>query len=254
MEDKRLDDKIKKALMDATDQSLELKDEVWEKIQNRIKDDAKGELNMSNINKKKNNHIKGKIIKITAVAATVLILLGGFTEGGKATFIRIRDMLVPEKLVEEEIEGIKEDTNVTLVNKAEYSIYFDQERYRLEEMDDFDVIRPKIDLGEMYPDVYMKIQQIEDKSPNELIYEIEEALKNDYQIFKAKTQVEEPIKGISVYAQAGYQWNDEVVRYYLVENGKGGAFVIKQQFFVEALEGHGARFDNILKNFIIDTE
>jgi RNA polymerase sigma factor (sigma-70 family) len=46
----------------------------------------------------------------------------------------------------------------------------------------------------------------------------------------------------------------KVVKYYLIDNGQGGTFVIEQHYFVEASEGHGARFDNMLKQFQVTKE
>ncbi|MED4970575.1 RNA polymerase sigma factor [Parageobacillus toebii] len=56
------------------------------------------------------------------------------------------------------------------------------------------------------------------------------------------------------HGESGRQWNDEVAKYYLVDNGQGGTFVIEQHYFVEASEGHGARFDNMLKQFQVTKE
>ncbi len=49
----------------------------------------------------------------------------------------------------------------------------------------------------------------------------------------------------------GDAWNDPVERYYLVEDFKGGVIVIQQKLFKEAVEGHGARFDGMLKELYI---
>jgi len=66
--------------------------------------------------------------------------------------------------------------------------------------------------------------------------------------------VKEPINSIFIYAGGATKWNDPVSKYYFVDNTKGGTFVIKQQLFLEAAEGHGVRFDNMVKEFKIVNE
>jgi hypothetical protein len=101
----------------------------------------------------------------------------------------------------------------------------------------------------------MEISQDKDSTPEELAAQFEEELKADFSKVDAAQKVTEPVEGITIHAiDGGTEWDDEVVNYYLVDNTQGGTFVIKQKYFLEASEGHGARFYNMLKEFTIVPE
>lgn len=152
----------------------------------------------------------------------------------------------------QELEGQDEQTHVNL-NESEmgYVIYIDESRYKMEKLDGKDRIVFKGELSDEMPDVYMEIEQVKDKTPKELATEIESGLKTSFETVRNDGEVEEPLRAISLYGRDGDEWNSKVVQYYLVNNRKGGTFIIKQQFFYEASEGHGARFYHMLKDFEI---
>ncbi|WP_100333296.1 hypothetical protein [Bacillus alkalisoli] len=99
-----------------------------------------------------------------------------------------------------------------------------------------------------YPEVFMEIRQSE-KSLEEILTEIQTIVQKEYAIIKEQAIVHTPISATLFEARQGDEWNDEVVRFYIFPNEKGGTFIIKQQFFFEAYEGHGVRMDNMLKTF-----
>lgn len=173
------------------------------------------------------------------------------TEPGQAAITKIQDLLVPEKQVKENIEGIEEKTDVSL-NKSEmgYVIYIDENRYTMDKSENKDKIIPR-DKAENLPEVFMEIEQVENEAVEEVAIEIEKKLRYNFKMTESNGRVKEPIEGIYLYANTGNQRNDTVVKYYIIDNTKGGSFIIKQQFFLEASEGHGVRFDNMLKEFKI---
>jgi hypothetical protein len=116
-----------------------------------------------------------------------------------------------------------------------------------------DIIKPK-NLPADYPEVSMTIEQIVNKKPSEIAADIEKELKVKFTNVTNKGEVTEPIKGIVIYGYSGSKWNDPFIKYHIVDNQKGGTFIIKQQYFIEATEGHGTRFDNMLKEFKIVNE
>jgi len=246
MDDKKVDDKIKEALMKSTEESVNLKDQVWNNIQAGIKENQKGGRMMNTRKRKKNN-----LIKVVASAAAVLLVVSFVgTESGQAAIKKIKDVLVPQKKIVEELEGQKEDTDVSL-NESEvgYSIYFDEERYVMEKNDGVDRIVPKIKAEGNIPEVYMEIQQIEDKKIDVVFEELKNKLEGEFPTVIDEGKVEEPVKGLLIRARDGENWDSTVVKYYLVDNEQGGTFVIKEQYFLEAAEGHGARFYHILQEF-----
>jgi hypothetical protein len=167
---------------------------------------------------------------------------------------KIKQMFVPNKVVKQQIEGTEEKNNVTLKESTmKYIIYIDEERYAMVKVDGKDRIIPKV-VDKKLPEVFMEIEQLKDKKPEVAASEIENQLKSQYKRVENMDTVSYPINSKLIYASCGTKWNDIVVKYYFIDNTKGGTFIVKQQYFVEASEGHGARFDNMLKEFKIVSE
>lgn len=243
------DSKIKEAILDGTNEAEELKAEVWNNIKNEL-----------NLSEGKNENMKTKKNKIPAffkygsIAAAMAIVIASNTQYGHAAADRIRQLFAPNKVVKLQIEGNNEKQNVSLKEgSAKYIIYIDEERYTMESKDGKDKITPKVK-AKNYPEVFMEIHQVKEKTPKAMATEIEKQLKAKYKQVDNNGEVKEPLKAIHLDARSGVKSKDTVVNYYLVDNTKGGTFVIKQQYFVEASEGHGARFYGMLKEFKIVNE
>jgi hypothetical protein len=245
------DDKISGALKRGTKQSSEaLHEENFRSILQEINDIDKGEKRMP-----KRKSALGKIVSIGTIAAIMLITLVTFTQPGQAALEKIKKYFEPEKKVENEIEGNKEVIDSRLQqSEMGYVIYYDQERYKIVQDGDVDRIVMK-ETYENIPEVYMEISQDKDKTPEELAGKLEEELKAGFSNVDPAQNVTDPVKGIYIHAiNGGTKWDDEIVNYYLVDNTKGGTFIIKQKYFLEASEGHGTRFYNMLKEFVIVEE
>jgi len=160
----------------------------------------------------------------------------------------------PEKQVVKEIEGMPEEIEVALKEgKSGYIIYIDEERYTMQHLEGKDKITAN-SKAENAPEVFMEIQQVKDKKPEVIASELQKELTGKYDKVENKGAINSPVKGILIYASSGSEWNSPIIKYYLVDNTKGGTFVIKQQLFLEASEGHGVRLDNMLKDFKIISE
>jgi hypothetical protein len=243
------DNKIKEALHQGTNEAEELKAMVWNNIRN--------ELNLSEGKVTNMNTKKSKIpafFKYGSIAAAMAVVIVSNTQYGHAAADKIKQLFAPNKVVKLQIEGTDEKQKVSLKEgSAKYIIYIDEERYTMESKAGKDKIVPKIK-AKGYPEVFMEIQQIKDKSPKVVASEIEKELKVKYKSVDNKGTVKQPLKAILIDGRSGSKSKDTVVNYYLVDNTKGGTFVIKQQYFVEASEGHGARFYGMLKEFKIVNE
>lgn len=245
------DKKIREALKKSTKQSSEaLHEENFNIIMSKINEIDKGDRKMP-----KRKSALGKIISIGTTAAVLLITLSTFTQPGQAALEKIRQYFEPQKQVETEVEGNKEVVDSRLQqSEMGYVIYYDQERYKVVEDGDTDRIVMK-ETYEGIPEVYMEISQDMDSTPEELAALLEEELKTDFSKVNPAEKVSEPVKGIYIHAiDGGTEWDDEVINYYLVDNTQGGTFIIKQKYFLEASEGHGARFYSMLKEFVIVEE
>jgi hypothetical protein len=247
------DRKIKEALLEGTEEAAKLKDMVWKNIQKELNLDGEKVRVMKRSDKRKKKGI-ASFIKYGSIAAAVAIIIGANTQYGQAAVGKIKELFVPNKVIKQEIEGMPTKDNVTLKEShMKYIIYIDEQLYKMENAEGKDRIVPKNKAANV-PDVFMEIQQVKDKKPETVATEIEKELKAKYKTVENRGTVKEPVNGILLRANSGTKWNDTVVQYYLVDNTKGGTFVIKEQYFMEASEGHGARFYNMLKEFKIVSE
>jgi hypothetical protein len=247
MDEKKVENMIRTALINGTESAVELEEEVWEYVRKNIKGQRR---------KGRKIKIRKKQVWFAFVStAAVLMLTFLFTEPGQAGINKVKEWFAPKKVIVEEVEGQKEQKEVTLnKSKAGYVIYFDEKMYRVEKLDGKDRIVPLMKGSPDLPKVYMEIRQVTDQTPEALASSLEKQVKEQYPIIIQTGKVSEPVKGYVIHGESGQQWNDEVVKYYLVDNGQGGTFVIEQHYFVEASEGHGARFDNMLKQFRVTKE
>lgn len=208
-----------------------------------------------------NNEIKHKGMRglkigigvaAAAVAATVFLSL----PAGTAMMNSVKNWFEPEKKIQVEIEGQKEDTNgqVHVDKTSDYAIYYDKDRYKLEEGEKKDVITTIEPLPAEYPEVSLTIEQREDAQPEQLAKELAERLQGDYARVDAVERVTAPVDGYLVHAIDGNDRLSKVANVYVVDNGKGGSFILTSAYFLEAAEGHGARFTRTLEQFEVLAE
>lgn len=169
----------------------------------------------------------------------------------------IKEKFEAEKEVIVQIEGTEEKVMMQL-NKGkdcDYVIYVDEERYKMvkSEGSEPDVITTKEPLPENFPEVSMTIEQVPDTAPEVFVEEFEAELKSEFPDLQEVEQVTEPLEGYQLHgiANGGQQWNDPVVHAYVISNGQSGSFIITERYFLEAAEGHGARFYAMLQEFHI---
>ncbi|WP_249869434.1 hypothetical protein [Oceanobacillus saliphilus] len=252
------DRKIVRLLKKHTDDAAELKEVTWNRIDQEL---------FSSVSDTKTFQRKGRgkgfVIAGLSTAAIIAILIFGFmTDTGQAMIQNLKEMFVEEKEEEIELEGQKEDTNLQLETNEElrYIIYIDEDRYKMVEGETSDRIETKETLGDMYPDVYMEITRVENTTTEEVVAYIRETVENDGDMELVKEeQITEPIESVLVQAigpaytnefgKTGHQWDTPVHRYYITDEYEGQVFVVKQVYFLEAAEGHGARFEYMLESF-----
>ncbi|WP_163195792.1 hypothetical protein [Clostridium thermarum] len=239
--------KLQEALIKKTDEAVKLKEMVWSNIEKK--------LNSEEVKTVTTKRKKKGILKYAGIAAAfAAIVLAANPQYVDAAVDKIKELFVPQKTIEQSLEGDTEETKVDLeVSPQKYIIYIDKERYELKNIDGKDIIKP-INMPESYPEVSMTIEQVTDKAPGEVLADIEAELKSKYSDVRQAEEVTEPVKGLNIRALGGNQWDSPVVNYYLVDNTNGGSFIIKEQYFLEASEGHGARFYHMLKEFKIVNE
>ena len=241
--DKRAKDELQKRTEQDT---YGLQDEIWNALEKELFNEEqpkKGEVKKM---KKKNRAIP---IILTAAAA-LAIVFSLTTDTGMAFIKGIKDMFVPEKEIIQNIEGQDEPIDVHL-NEGTNSDYVDETRYKMSKGDEADIITTIEPLPERYPEVSMEIKQVADIKPEDLVSDIEAELKKAFPDLRAVETVTEPVEGFWLHGTTGSEWNSKVVTAYVISNGKEGSYVITENYFLEAAEGHGARFQHMLKSFEI---
>lgn len=246
-----LDNKIKKALESNTNITKEDKQDIWNNIEKELFIEKKrGEL------KKMKSTKKRYMPLVAAVAAVVIVFVGTQTETGHAIITQIKEMFVSQKEITQDIEGNKEKTDVNLQqpSSSEYVIYVDEERYKFVEGQGSDKIVMKNVPDGDFPEVSMEIKQVLDKAPEDIVKELERQIKAEYETFYEAKKINKPINGWTVRGLDGNEWNSPIINVYVVSNGNQGSFIITQRYFLEAEEGHGVRFDEMVKEFHIVDE
>lgn len=244
---------IKETLHNHTNYVLSEKKEIWNRIESQLNLKEKDNIKKSRTAKKRK--IKNKLIGICVIAAVTIFaysILG--TNTGQAIVNQVLKYFEPEKKIVNEIEGKPEEQEVILQNRSDYIIYIDEERYKLVNEEGFDIIVPKIPLEERYPEVSMSILQVVDKTPEQLAAQYSEKLKNTFQTINEIETVTDPVNGFLVSAIDGNEWDSPINKVYIISNGKNGSFVFDLKYFLEAAEGHGARFYYMLEEFEIVEE
>lgn len=242
--DKRAKDELHNRLEQKT---RGLKNEIWNELE--IKLFSEEPFNRGEVHTMKKKHRIVPIILITA--AVLAIVFSITTKPGMAIIKGIKDMFVPEKEIIQSIEGQDEPIDVHLNEgtNSEYVIYLDETRYKMIKGEEVDIITTIEPLPEKYPEVSMAIKQVTDTKPEDLVKKIEAELKADFPDLRAVETVTEPVEGYWLHGTTGNEWNSKVVTVYVISNGKEGSFVITENYFLEAAEGHGARFHHMLQSF-----
>lgn len=222
--------------------SKQRKEKVWQAIEQEIKREERRK--------------KVRLIPLIAAAVIFILAAGAFTPPGQAAISKIQSLFEPEKKVDFEVEGDTEQIESKLhdgtqgeAELADYAIYYDESRYTFEKHTNYDMLTVP-DLPETYPDVWMKIYQLKDTSVEKAIQEktaeMEEVFGN-----VTTEEVTSPLQATKLHGIAGSSADSPVGDAYIFSNGKDGVFIIETRYFLEAAEGHGARFHAMLETFTI---
>ena len=217
--------------------------------------------------KKKNK--KPHIRWIAAAIAVVMLLTFFQTAPGvkalevvKEAVTNIIETLFPPKDIPVHVEGetevifqeaggqepeIQEDGTVTAPG---FAIYFDPERYVMSEENGITYIRFAADND--LPRCEVEIKHIPVLTPADAA---EAARKEMAESWASVSEVRslESKEGLVFDFAAGTNWDSACGDVYFFSDGRDGAFQITARYFVEAAEGHGVRFGQMVQTFqVID--
>lgn len=253
---KGIDDNIKERMNQNIDVNKSDTDEMWDAIEGKLE-----RPNAAPRNSKSFFRSKPFMSFYTTAAAALMLFIGAQTEEGSALVDKLKANFEPEKEVAVSIEGMQEMRTMSIpatrsfatdqVKEKKYVLYIDEERYKLIENGEVDRIVPTETLSENYPDVFMEIKRVSDQNPEQTAAFYNGLLNSTYDEVKDVIEVSEPIKGYMVQNIPLGEWDSVIERHYALSDGQGGTYVITMKYFLEAAEGHGARFEQMLKEFYV---
>ena len=132
---------------------------------------------------------------------------------------------------------------------VDFLIYVNEEQFHIREENGLYSIRSNNSLPEGFPECGLDIAHLAGTSPDEAIQSAAEFLGSRYtEIFQEDESAVFP-QCLYLRASAGTDWDSEQVRLWFVSDGQGGTFVLASRYFLEAEEGLGMRFQDMVSSF-----
>ena len=203
---------------------------------------------------------------IAAVLAILIMVLAFFQTAPSAAAIEmVKDavtsfieMLFPPKDIPVNVEGMTEDIHHEAgglapevqedgtVQTPGFAIYYDTERYVMSEENGVTYIRfiAENDL----PPCEVEIAHIPNAAPAEAAAAAKEQMGEQWENLSEITALEYK-DGVHFWVSEGSNWDSACEDVYFLSDGATGSFQITARYFIEATEGHGVRFSQMVKAF-----
>ncbi|MCI9330839.1 MAG: hypothetical protein HFG05_01530 [Oscillibacter sp.] len=132
---------------------------------------------------------------------------------------------------------------------VDFLIYINEEQFSIREDNGLYSIRSTNPLPDNFPECGLDILHLSGILPEAARTEAAEALKERYQeVFLEEESAVLP-ESLYLRASAGTDWDSEQTELWFVEDGQGGTFVLTARYFLEAEEGMGMRFQDMVSSF-----
>ena len=130
-----------------------------------------------------------------------------------------------------------------------FLIYVNEEQFNIREVDGLYSIRSTNSLPENFPECGLDILHFANTSPDEAKASAAEALGNRYtDVFQEEESTVLP-ECRYLRASAGTDWDSEQAELWFVDDEQNGTFVLTSRYFLEAEEGLGMRFRDMVSSF-----
>ncbi|MCM3740733.1 hypothetical protein M3210_10655 [Oceanobacillus luteolus] len=254
MNNKELDNKIKEILSKQPNERdiAKMEDDIWKSLDDQLP-------------RKKRGRVMKKIsigLSVAAVLFIGFIIFSASNSPENAMVQSVRKIFVEDKKEIIEIEGQEEEIDVHYEPNQElnYSIYIDESRYKMVKGEAYDRIEMKEPVGGDFPEVYMEIRKVENTTTEAVVQAIKEGIETSETMgIRSEERVSEPIEAEMIQGMGldgsgdpdsfGWESTTPIHRYYVTDAQNEQVYVIKQVYFLEAAEGHGARFHHMLESF-----
>ena len=132
---------------------------------------------------------------------------------------------------------------------VDFLIYVNEEQFSIREENGLYSIRSNHPLPENFPEMGLDILHLPGTAPDAAAADAEDTLKGRY-VEVTSEEVSAALPG-SCYlrAGAGTDWDSEQAELWFVSDGQGGTFVLTSHYFLEAEEGMGMRFRDMVSSF-----
>ena len=134
---------------------------------------------------------------------------------------------------------------------SDFILYVDEESYRQVVKDGVYTIEPLANMGNL-PVCSLEISRQPDISLEDAAKLAAETLAETYATVSAPQEAA-IAEGLLVTGSNGLTWDAEQAEVYLVDDRQGGVFILVSRYFLEAAEGHGARFADMIGTFEVVT-
>ena len=132
-----------------------------------------------------------------------------------------------------------------------FAIYYDTERYTMEEENGVTYIRFVTDDDDL-PPCEVEIKHLGNSAPADATEAARKEMAESWEHVSEVGTLETPVGWIFDFA-AGMNWDSPCGAVYFLSDGRDGCFQITARYFIEAAEGHGARFGQMIQTFqVID--
>lgn len=205
---------------------------------------------------------------LAAVVAVVLLLTFFQTAPGAAALEVVKDVvtswietLFPPKEAPVNVEGetemiyqeaggqepeVQHDGTVTVPG---FAIYYDKERYTMSEENGVTYIR--FDADNDLPPCEVEIRHIPALASADAAASAKREMEEKWDSVSEVQNLEQG--GVVFSFAAGTNWDSACGDMYFFSDGRDGCFQITARYFVEAAEGHGVRFGQMIRSFeVID--
>lgn len=132
---------------------------------------------------------------------------------------------------------------------VDFLIYVNEEQFSIREEDGLYSIRSTHSLPENFPEMGLDILHLPGTAPDAAAADAEEELKGRYMEVTSEEMTAALPGSLYRRASAGTDWDSEQAELWFVDDGQGGAFVLTARYFLEAEEGMGMRFRDMVSSF-----
>ena len=189
------------------------------------------------------------------------------TEPSETTIEPTREPRPSESTLTIELEGMREDIATRLfMSGFDYSIYYEHEMYQVVQTSSFFDAQDQVDEfmplspAEALPDISFSVGHRPSADANEAMTELKrklEALITDDEGRIGEIEAVElgvdQLPAFRIHAINGSRWDSEVYDIITVNDGTGGSYSLISRYFLEAAEGHGARFSQMADTFRLES-